>query len=344
MDESICLGGMAAIRAWREARGRVSRANQMSVDDPDYRPLLLRLIRGEEAGLDLRGLPAEAGCQSLPTRVRASGLESLSGLDGRLELLVSASSGRRYLHGATCSVFGSPLPPGSLRELEPGVLLPSPELLVLQMAQRLGQTELLLLICELCGFYALAPQSAAGFLAAPAVMSVEGLARYTSQMTSLCAERGRRVPRGMAKVRKACSLAVGRAASPAETVCALLLCLQRRDGGYGLPRPFLNWMAIASGMTYSCDLLWEAEKVVLEYQGSCHESASAVSADRKKAVALMAEGYKVVQAGREDIKSLPRLDAMAKTLSSCLGTTWRSPSESFRARQTELRSVLLAGW
>lgn len=344
MGVDICLGGTSAIRAWREARARVSLGNQMDADDPEFRPLLSRLIRGEGPCLNLVDLPTESSLQELPAMVCSSSLGVLGPGNERVEVLLGAASGRRYFKGLACSVFGAPLPNGSLRVLREGLLVPSPEMLVVLAAHVFSQLELTLLVCELCGFYVQAPGFDVGFLASPPVMTLSGLSTYATDLEHLCKDGNHRVPNGLGKVRFACAHAVERSASPAETVCALLLCLQRRYGGYGLPKASLNGLVDADGTSFACDLLWKPQGVVVEYQGACHDAASSASQDRRKAVLLAAEGFKVIQIGKEDVRVLSRLDAVAKAISAALGVAWRPPTESFRAAQTELRRVLLAGW
>lgn len=343
MGVDICLGGTSAIRAWREARARVSLGNQMDADDPKFRPLLSRLIRGEGPCLNLVDLPAESSLQErLQWCARpawAFSVQTMRGLKSCSERPVAAATSKVLL--ARC--LGRLYPMGRSEFCERGFSSRLPRCW-LSWRHVFSQLELTLLVCELCGFYVQAPGSDAGFLASPPVMTLSGLSTYATDLEHLCKDGNHRVPNGLGKVRFAYAHAVERSASPAETVCALLLCLQRRYGGYGLPKASLNGFVDADGTSFACDLLWKPQGVVAEYQGACHDAASSASQDRRKAVLLAAEGFKVIQIGKEDVRVLSRLDAVAKAISAALGVAWRPPTESLRAAQTELRRVLLAGW
>lgn len=348
MEPEICLGGKDALRAWREVRRRVSASNAGDPDDPAFQTLLVRMLREPTTQFDLKALPTPVPGVTLPDTMSAASIQAAC-QHGHVscsdpELLVSTPSARRYVSGARPRVFGYQLPEGSLCQLEEGVLIPSPGMTVLLMARELGVLELSLLLSELCGLYCLDRSSVQGFLNAPPLAGLEEIAGFLDDVESLAQAAGKRSPAGLGKVRRALGLAVERAASPAETTCALLLGTPRLWGGYGLPKPAMNEFVHAEGQDYVCDLVWPGAKVVLEYQGSCHKGDASGARDRQKANRLRAVGCEVFTAGKEDLRSLAHADELARMLSGALGLPRRQSTDAFRRKQAELRRVLLAGW
>lgn len=167
---------------------------------------------------------------------------------------------------------------------------------------------------------------------------------FALEVERLAASAGKRAPLGLPGLRGALDLSVERSASPAETACALLMSVSRRRGGYGLPRPQMNYTVAVGSGSYVCDLAWPGKCVALEYQSDLHGSTVRQSADRTKLNALQSAGYTVMQVGKEDLKRLKRTDGVASLLGAALGVSPLRPSEAFRRRQIDLRKVLLAGW
>ena len=113
-----------------------------------------------------------------------------------IELLGSASARSASCRGFKLRVLGFDLPRGSLIRINEETAIVSPELLLLQMARAATPLELFLLVCELCGTYAIQP--AVG----------EGLIQREGALTDLAAIDGflesvGSVP-GSAALRKAC--------------------------------------------------------------------------------------------------------------------------------------------
>ena len=154
------------------------------------------------------------------------GSPRLSRLSRPLHLLAAGGRGRRRTRLVHAHMQGEPLPQGSILRLEPGVLCASPELVCVQMAPSLTQLELVVLLCELMGLYAIAPGQEDGMVQRSSpLMSPEGLLRV---LDSLGARRGVR------QVRRALAMACVRSGSPRETKLFLRLSLGRELGGAGL--------------------------------------------------------------------------------------------------------------
>lgn len=79
----------------------------------------------------------------------------LASLGRPLELLVSSASARIGNDLVRTHVMSTPLPAGSTIEVAPGVRVVSPELLPVLMAPGLTELELIVLLSELLGTYAI---------------------------------------------------------------------------------------------------------------------------------------------------------------------------------------------
>lgn len=346
MGASTCLSGMSALAYWRETRRRIARDNAMDADDPAYKPLLVRLLSDEHCELNLDAMPRRQNASSLPASIDlASVRKAVSVLPPSdaepLELLVNRAQGRRYFGGTRVRVFSLELPEDSICHIDSGLAAPSPEMTLLLLASQHGVFSLAQLVCEFCGLYSL---EGAGFFNVPPLTSLLSVGDFALEVERLAASAGKRAPLGLPALRGALDLSVERSASPAETACALLMSVSRRRGGYGLPRPQMNYTVAVGSGSYVCDLAWPGKRVALEYQSDLHGSTVRQSADRTKLNALQSAGYTVMQVGKEDLKRLKRTDGVASLLGAALGVSPLRPSEAFRRRQIDLRKVLLAGW
>lgn len=346
MEGSACLSGMSAVAYWREVRSHVSHDNAMDPDDPAFKPLLVRLLSEDFCVLDLTAMPRRLPDSSVPCSMDLASIRKARSLstfsDAELvELLVDRPQGRRYFGGTRVRVFSLKLPEGSICHIDSGLAAPSPEMTLLLLASQLGVFSLAQLVCEFCGLYSL---EGAGFFNVPPLTSLLSVGDFALEVERLAASAGKRAPLGLPALRGALDLSVERSASPAETACALLMSVSRRRGGYGLPRPQMNYTVAVGSGSYVCDLAWPGKRVALEYQSDLHGSTVRQSADRTKLNALQSAGYTVMQVGKEDLKRLKRTDGVASLLGAALGVSPLRPSEAFRRRQIDLRKVLLAGW
>lgn len=150
---------------------------------------------------------------------------------------------------------------------------------------------------------------------------------------------------GTRRARRCVRLAVPGAWSPMESALTACLCMPRDLGGMGLPRPQLNAPIdlppdIAHAVGYQrlhVDLLWSAERVVAEYQGSAHfEANGRPQDDRRRINALQSLGYRVLALAWEDLRDLLRLDAAADKLASWLGCPGPLEARPDRGTQAQL--------
>lgn len=176
-----------------------------------------RLEREERASVPVPELP--------PTRGEALELLGLvPGLSAPLHVTVTSGSRVGPSGLVATHVTRLPLPPGSAVPVAPGVSCVSPEHLVVQMAPSLTLVELVHLLGELLGTYALAP----GCAPLPRNRPVTTRRRVLEHLSALGP-----VP-WTACVRRALSMACEGSASPAETRLSMRLGLKPALGGYHL--------------------------------------------------------------------------------------------------------------
>lgn len=201
-----------------------------------------------------------------------------------------------------------------------GSFVASPEFCFLQMASVLSFSELVLLGMEFCGFYCLDPTEEEGFGRRPVALT--SCARIRDFLAENEGARGRRA----AEV--ALSYMSDGAASPMESAIYLLLCLPYKRGGYGLPRPFLNYQIkldekarkLSGGLPCWGDLCWPDDHLDLEYLGRpSHEGADNMMSDRRRTLAIEEAGYEVIEITKEQVLDLVAFDIVVRRIAAKLG-------------------------
>ena len=183
-------------------------------------------------------------------------------------------------------------------------------------------------LCDFSGTYRYVPDKQRGMSDASVVyqtkpmMSPESFLEYVAQMPkSKGVERGRAVA----------AAAFASCASPMETMMALMLSLPTSMGGFGIPRPEVNWeVPISPDRQHLCsqsamvgDLCWPEQRVVLEYYGwDEHFGAGPrkVADDAARANSLTALGWTVFHATFDQVNTLEGISLLARQLQDALGT------------------------
>lgn len=320
----ICIGYESAYEFWRRA--------------DDGRACLLQTDRArssyEMTGIALRRKTSRADIE----RARAFGFD-----DEPLHAVVPDSSSRFRCKGVVCHVCSMSLPRGSLVSLDDGLVVASPALAFLHMAESLSVEELAVVGSTLCGRYR---------------MSGEGLMgsrRRLESATRLAAFVGRAAGvRGAQKARRALRFVVDDSASPMETALALLLCLPVSLGGYGLPRPVMNMRIDAA--EYGCDmtgslrvprffkgdLCWPEAKLCVEYDSDAHHTGSErIAHDSWRRGELELTGFMVVTVTRRQLYDRAAMDRLVRLLAKRLGLRIRRREEGYEERHRSLRRMLL---
>ncbi len=158
--------------------------------------------------------------------------------------------------------------------------------------------------------------------------------------------------RGIVRAREVAALAFAGAASPMETLLALMLTLPPRMGGFGLPRPQLNSdipidptkRELLSQDALCADLCWTEQKVILEYYGwDEHFDAGPkkVAKDTSRANTLTALGWTVLHTTYEQVRTFAGISLLARQLSSILGTPLPETSDLELIWRSRILALLL---
>ena len=273
------------------------------------------------------------------------------GLTAPLNVTVGEYSAKRTTPLVRTHLLSGFLPTGWSVDAGNGIIVASPELCFLQMANELPMIKLIELGLELCGLYALpVPTDGNEDLIADdrgfynrqqALTNVKRLSTFASRAVG--------VP-GQHRAQNALRYVSDSTASPMETRLLMLLTLPYRLGGYKLPMPELNArISLASspkrnadGPNYFCDLFWPDAGVAVEYDSDMfHTGADRIAYDSKRRTDLASLGITVVTVTNQQIRSIVEFERVAKLLAAKMSKRLRCNENSgFLQAQRELRKLL----
>lgn len=252
-------------------------------------------------------------------------------------------------------VFSRAIPYGSFLDLGHGVCICTPQFAFMGMTTKLDLVDSVVLGMELCGAYSRwypglgrAEMSrirsnhedleCTYFL--PRAMRAQRAKAFVDRLSEFS---------GSANARTALKWVVDGSASPMETIVYLLLCLPKRLGGYGLPKPVLNPKLLISnpdGMKERYpDLFWNGPNIDVEYNSdSAHRGEQARYRDSKREIELTVAHVRVLPLTRQQLMSTAEFDAFAQGLRRMLGIHARGFDLEWKFKRDELRRRLLAGW
>ena len=251
-------------------------------------------------------------------------------------------------------VFSQPVPYGAFLDVGHDVCVCTPQFSFLQMAAKTDLVDAVCVGMELCGTYSrwcLEPEDA-GDANSPASGKGRGCAfdlppvlranRLPSFVERLSAFRGSK------GANAALRWVLDNSASPMETAVYLLLCLPKRLGGYGLPKPVLNPKLMVSnpdGLKERYpDLFWVGVNIDVEYNSDAEHSGEwARYRDSKREVELTVANVKVLPLTRAQLMDSAEFDAFAQGLRRMLGIHARGYDAAWAFKRDELRRRLLAG-
>lgn len=249
----------------------------------------------------------------------------------------------------------SPMPHGAMLDLGHGVCICSPHFTFMQMAAQVDLIEAVLIGMELCGtyskwrlepdhmkdpYYLATNESRACTFGVPSAMQLSRARAFVEKHPG---------DRGAVGARAALKWMLESSASPMETAVYLLLCLPKRLGGYGLPKPILNPKLIISNPTGKKerhpDLFWPGANIDVEYNSdSEHSGEWSRYRDSKREIELTVANIKVLPLTRPQLMSATEFDAFAQGLRRMLGVRSRAADPEWAGRRDELRRRLLASW
>lgn len=258
-----------------------------------------------------------------------------------IDVLVGRKCDVRHSKGISYSVFSGSLPSQSVCRLDSDMYVTSPKFTFVRLARRMAQIQLIRLGYEMAGSFASNHLDFRGFSKCPAMFSIKELTSFLDHAKGV---------QGSGPARQAAKHMLDNAASPMEAELAMILTLPRRLGGYGLPKPELNYrlnLGTANGFVLSrtsiiVDLAWPERKLVLEYDSDqFHTGSEKIAADSERRNDIELLGYDVQTVTNKEISSIGKTDKIAKTVASKLGVRIRSEGDGFMGKQVELRRTLV---
>ena len=252
-------------------------------------------------------------------------------------------------------VYNGLVPHGAFIDLGHGICVCSPHFLFMQMTTQLDLIGSVQLAMELSGsysrwrlapgvlgdpYYREQPETQACTFDLPRVMNLKRVSAFVDR------QQGKR---GATGARAALRWALDGSASPMETATYLLLCLPKRLGGYGLPKPILNPKLIISNPDGAKerypDLFWLSTNIDVEYNSdSSHSGEWSRYRDSKREVELTVAHLKVLPLTRNQLMDTAEFDAFAQGLRRMLHIRARAADPEWAYRRDALRRRLLAQW
>lgn len=265
-----------------------------------------------------------------------------------VHLLVADPGGSRDNEAFRSHVLRGDLPGGSFLRVGADLAVPCPELLVLQMARLATPLELVLLIEELCGTYAVQPVDPSGMLQRKEPLTSRArILEFVDKLNR---------PPAAAKVREACSLAFDASGSPMESRLALRIAWPRRKGGYNVPILSMNedleveriWRGLEESHVRRPDILFSLPHdgvpgYCLDYHGGVHGRDGRAEEDAVRANELLAFGLQPFAIWHAQYEGTAYLDRLVDgVLRGKLGLPAHRVTAARRALELARREALLA--
>lgn len=335
----------------------------------------MRLYLAPQPSLDLirylRSTSGDAGLEGAAVRKKAlnDAINTQRGIDeldntaqrwlkhvGRpIQAFVATRSKGTSTKGLVTHVLSEPVPNGVFLDIGHGVCICTPQFTFMQMAPQVDLVDAVGIGMELCGAYSkwrLEPdkmgdpyyfehtESRQSTYDLPPVLKAKRIDAFIERMAGW---------RGAVAARAAARWVVNSSASPMETAVYLLLCLPKRLGGYGLPRPTLNPKLIVRNPDGTKerypDLFWSGANVDVEYNSDeTHSGEWSRYRDSKREVELTVANVRVLPLTRPQLMNVDEFDAFARGLQRMLGVRARGNDPRWEYRRAELRRKLLADW
>ena len=256
-------------------------------------------------------------------------------------ILVAGAESRNRTKGFKRHVWNGPLPDGSFYRIGEDLYITSPEFSLVLIAQRLSLIDLTLLCCESCGRYVRDPAHPKGFYKRPAITNIMRIEAFIEKLGPA---------RGTAKLRNALRYALENAWSPMESAVALLMSMPVRLGGYGFPKPLLNYRKhfsleearMANREHVDLDVYFKDFNVAVEYNSDeDHTGAARIASDAIRNNTIEYIGIRVMILTWGQVRYLGSFDDAMKQLANKLGRTVHAPSKAVMAKRRQLRKCAL---
>lgn len=212
------------------------------------------------------------------------------GIDEKpVSILVSCKANMRKSQNLSPHIWSGKHPSRSFYKITQGLYVSTPEATFLQLGKESSLIQLITIGYELCGSYGLSAQSDSGFLRREPRSNPQLIERYLEKCDGI---------HGVKAAKRASSYIAKGSASPMESLLSMLLCLPPSLGGFGLPRPELNFPIETNEggiVMRRCDLYWPDQRFALEYDSDTfHSDASKLHLDSSRRSTLEKAGVHVV--------------------------------------------------
>lgn len=268
------------------------------------------------------------------------------GLSLPIFVLADKSSARKWTDYMYCTKRPNSLPAHSFVQLDESVYVCSPELCLVQLANKLPFPKLVEAANLLCAIFSSYEDSLYRQISREPITNGKSIQQFLNKAKSID---------GIKKARQAEAYLLERANSPMEGKLAVPVMLPISLGGFALPKPVLNFdvqlskeSALYLGReSCCCDMVWPAQKVIVEYDSNLtHLTPDQHAYDKHKATALNMSGYQVFTITADNVRSVRHIEETFITLRKQLGLRANKAAfDKFRERRYEaLRSVFFSSF
>lgn len=239
------------------------------------------------------------------------------------------------------------------------VFLSMPSFVILQMAPRMTPIQLTMLAMMFCGYYAPGPSFCRGLHGLAPETPLTSLYKEMTctsnvfEVDPICTQRTlkefiERHPKvfGARAARTIIPWVRNSSASHMETALYLLLCLPKRLGGYGLPKPLLNPLVTVEMQSgkQRCypDLYWNGSSIDMEYASDwAHTNPSSAYLDSRRMNAIVCNKISYLSITTEQLRNADDLDDSARGLAKMLNRRFREPKQGWIEARRALRAEVL---
>ena len=248
-----------------------------------------------------------------------------------VSILVSCKANMRKSQNLSPRIWSGKHPSRSFYKIAQGLYVSTPEATFLQLGKESSLIQLITIGYELCGSYGLSAQSDSGFLRREPRSNPQLIERYLEKCDGI---------HGVKAAKRASSYIAKGSASPMESLLSMLLCLPPSLGGFGLPRPELNFPIETNEggiMMRRCDLYWPDQRFALEYDSDTfHSDASKLHLDSSRRSTLEKAGVHVVSVTKNQVFDRGQLFNLATIVSKRLGKRLSPTPFNFSQKQDEI--------
>lgn len=248
-----------------------------------------------------------------------------------VSILVSCKANMRKSQNLSPRIWSGKHPSRSFYKIAQDLYISTPEATFLQLGKESSLIQLITIGYELCGSYGLSAQSDSGFLRREPRSNPQLIERYLEKSDGI---------HGVKAAKRASSYIAKGSASPMESLLSMLLCLPPSLGGFGLPRPELNFPIETNEggiVMRRCDLYWPDQRFALEYDSDTfHSDASKLHLDSSRRSTLEKAGVHVVSVTKNQVFDRGQLFNLATIVSKRLEKRLSPTPFNFSQKQDEI--------